>query len=193
MKAAIRQRALELGFDDCRFTTAAAPASAEQFQNWLAGKRHGEMAWLERTAPKRIDPQKVLPGAKSIICLATSYALGDECRVASDELWLPSDSRHPSPATRDSSFDSCHLSPVTCHGLIARYARFTDYHDVLGEQLKKLTAICESTRRRRNPLTLVCGHRAAVGARLRATRRTRLYRQTHERHQPAVGELDFPG
>ena len=68
MKAAIRQRALELGFDDCRFTTAAAPASAEQFQNWLAEKKHGEMAWLERNAEKRIDPQKVLPGAKSVIC-----------------------------------------------------------------------------------------------------------------------------
>ena len=74
MKAAIRQRALELGFDDCRFTTAAAPASAEQFQNWLAEKNHGEMAWLERNAPKRIDPQKVLPGAKSVIVLAASYA-----------------------------------------------------------------------------------------------------------------------
>jgi len=39
MKAVIRQRALELGFDDCRFTTAAAPASTEQFQNWLAQKK----------------------------------------------------------------------------------------------------------------------------------------------------------
>ena len=73
MKAVIRQRALELGFDDCRFTTAAAPASAEQFQSWVAEKNHGEMAWLERNAPKRIDPQKVLPGAKSVIVLATSY------------------------------------------------------------------------------------------------------------------------
>ena len=75
MKAAIRQRALELGFDDCRFTTAAAPASAEQFQNWLAEKQYGEMAWLERNAPKRIDPQKVLAGAKSVICLAASYEI----------------------------------------------------------------------------------------------------------------------
>ena len=78
MKEAIRQRALELGFDDCRFTTAAAPASADQFQNWLAGKQHGEMAWLERNAPKRIDPQKVLPGAKSVICLAASYEISTQ-------------------------------------------------------------------------------------------------------------------
>jgi epoxyqueuosine reductase len=101
MKEKIRQRALELGFDDCRFTTAAAPDSAGKFQDWLAGKQHGEMAWLERTALKRSDPQKVLSGAKGIIC--------------------------------------CHLSPVTRHASIARYARFDDYHDVLGERLKELT------------------------------------------------------
>ena len=38
MKARIRQRALELGFDDCRFTTAASPASAEQLTDWLADR-----------------------------------------------------------------------------------------------------------------------------------------------------------
>ena len=125
MKAAIRQRALELGFDDCRFTTAATPASAKQFQNWLAGKQHGEMAWLERTAPKRTDPQNVLPGAKSIICLAASYAAGDRWHVVSDKM---------APAS-----DSCHPSRVTCHASIARYARFTDYHTVLGKRLKILS------------------------------------------------------
>jgi epoxyqueuosine reductase len=125
MKEQIRQRALELGFDDCRFTTADVPANAGQFQNWLAEKRHGEMAWLERTAPKRIDPQRVLSGTRSVICLAASYAQGDKCRVISDKM---------SPAP-----DSCHVSRVTRHASIARYAQFTDYHDVLGERLKALT------------------------------------------------------
>jgi epoxyqueuosine reductase len=111
MKAAIRQRALELGFDDCRFTTAAVPASADKFQDWLAGKQHGEMSWLERTAPKRVNPQKVLPGSKSVICLAASY----EIELPNSELRTPNS------------------------GLVARYARFTDYHEVLGERLKSLT------------------------------------------------------
>jgi epoxyqueuosine reductase len=124
MKEKIRQRALELGFDDCRFTTADVPASAGQFQNWLAEKRHGEMAWLERTAAKRVDPQRVLSGARSVITLAVSYAQGDECRVTSDGLSPLSNPRHSPPATR--------------HTTIARYAQFTDYHDVLGEQLKAL-------------------------------------------------------
>jgi epoxyqueuosine reductase len=124
MKAAIRQRALKLGFDDCRFTAAAAPTHARQFQHWLAEQRHGEMAWLERTAPQRLDPQKVLPRARSVICLAASYETGDKWQVTSD--------MNQRPAV------SCHLSPVTCHGTIARYARFDDYHEVLGERLKIL-------------------------------------------------------
>jgi len=112
MKEIIRRRARELGFDDCRFTAAAAPASANRFQNWLAEKQHGEMAWLERTVSKRIEPQEVLPGAKSIICLVASYA----AKIPNSGLRTP-----------NSAF-------------IARYARFTDYHDVLGERLKPLTA-----------------------------------------------------
>jgi epoxyqueuosine reductase len=111
MKEKIRQRARELGFDDCRFTTAAAPASAGQLQNWLAGKQHGEMAWLERTAAKRIDPHRVLPEARSVITLAVS------CEFKS-----------PQSAVR---------SPQS--GVVARYAQFDDYHDVLGGRLKQLT------------------------------------------------------
>jgi epoxyqueuosine reductase len=116
MKAVIRQRALELGFDDCRFTNAAAPASAEKFQNWLTQKKHGGMAYLERNAPKRIDPQKVLPGAKSIIVLASSYQI-----------------ENPQSAIRNPQ-----------SGVVARYARFNDYHNVLGERLTVLTNFIDS-------------------------------------------------
>ena len=110
MRTAIRQRALQLGFDDCHFTSAAAPASAADFQNWLAQKKHGEMAWLERNAEKRVDPQKVLAGAKSVIVLATSYHDGAEPGVTGSHT-----------------------------GVVARYARYDDYHDVVAEQLKQLT------------------------------------------------------
>ena len=112
MKESIRQRAMELGFDDCRFTTAAPPDSAEYFQHWIVEQKHGEMAWLERNAPKRVNPQLVLPGARSTIVLAINYH-----------------STTPHSALR------------TPHsGEIARYARFTDYHDVLAGRLKSLTA-----------------------------------------------------
>lgn len=125
MKDAIRQRALELGFDDCRFTTAQPPDHAAQFQHWIAEKNHGEMTWLERNAAKRVNPQNVLSGAKSIIVLAASYVASDECRVTGDDQHADG-TRHSSPITRPAS--------------IARYARYDDYHDILGERLKTLTA-----------------------------------------------------
>ena len=74
MKENIRQRAHELGFDDCRFTTADAPDHAVEFEKWIAQKHHGEMGYLERNAHKRVNPQKVLPGARSVVVLAASYA-----------------------------------------------------------------------------------------------------------------------
>jgi len=122
MKDAVRQRARELGFDDCRFTAATPPDHAAEFQNWLAQNQHGEMNYLQRNAHKRVDPQQVLPGARSIIALAVSYHL-DECQMMNDE-------RGRNPSIGHSSF----VIPA-----IARYARFADYHDVLAERLKRLT------------------------------------------------------
>jgi epoxyqueuosine reductase len=128
MKEAIRQQARELGFDDCRFTTADTPASAGQFQYWLAEKRHGEMAWLEHNASRRTDPQKVLPGAKSIIVLAANYGTRVERRESRARDFTQRDDAHPST-----------LDPRPSTALIARYARFDDYHNVLGGRLKQLT------------------------------------------------------
>ena len=126
MKAAIRQRALELGFDDCRFTTASAPASAEKFQAWLAQKNHGEMQWLERNAEKRVEPQNVLAGAKSMIVLAASYASFRS-------------SRREAAPTKNPGVEMSLLTSAATNGVVARYAQFTDYHDVLAEKLKSLT------------------------------------------------------
>jgi epoxyqueuosine reductase len=126
MKELIRQRALDLGFDDCRFTTAAAPSSADQFQNWLAAEQHGEMAWLERTAPKRMDPQMVLTGAKSVIVLAASH--GNASR-----------SRGNGAQTRILRSGDERLVTSSPTGVVARYAQHSDYHAILGERLKALT------------------------------------------------------
>lgn len=123
MKEAVRQRAQELGFDDCRFTTADAPDHAAQFQTWIAEKQHGEMGYLERNACKRVNPSEVLPGAKSIIVLAASYAVPPNVRGEITN----------------------HARRNTQHGVIARYARFKDYHDVLGERLKQLTEFIKET------------------------------------------------
>ena len=84
------------------------------------------MAYLERNAPKRMEPQLVLPGAKSVVALAASYG-----EVQSPE------SRVQGQNSGAESPPSALPPPPT--GLAARYARFDDYHDVLGVRLKSLT------------------------------------------------------
>lgn len=142
MKAALRQRAFELGFDDCRVTTAAPPASAPAFRQWLAAGRHGAMAYLERNARKRLDPQQVLPGARSIVTLAASYAEGPGSGVeGKEQSAAPGES--PPLAPRLSPLGSTHASRITHHGTVARYACYRDYHNVLGERLKQLAAFLD--------------------------------------------------
>ena len=128
MKEIIRERAWELGFDTCRFTSADPPDNAASFQAWLAAGRHGEMGYLVRNAYKRIDPQQVLPVARTIICLAASYWMADGVSPGRPE-WPKTSplGATPSAATTPASRTS---------GVVARYARATDYHDVLGERLK---------------------------------------------------------
>src|SRR4051794_13764385 len=99
MKQALRRRAQELGFDDLRVTTADPPGSAARFEAWLREHRHGEMAYQERNAFKRVDPRKVLAEAQSVIVLAASYGAA----------------QHP---------DSTPLSKPSQSGLVARYAQF---------------------------------------------------------------------
>ncbi len=158
MKDALRQRARELGFDDCRVTTARVPESANRFKQWLAEGRHGEMAWIERNAPKRVDPQRVLPGARSIITLAVSYVLEERCAGGADgalpQPSSPSPHTHHALHTTDEGAGNRHRplangkSPIADRqshtgnrptGFIARYARFADYHTILRGRLKRFT------------------------------------------------------
>lgn len=71
----LRRRLAELGFDDMR-VARVAPVPGGPLQAWLGEGMHADMAWMERTVAKRLDPELVLPGARSIIMLGVSYATG---------------------------------------------------------------------------------------------------------------------
>ena len=135
MKESIRQQARDLGFDTCRFTSAAPPANGASFQAWLAAGRHGEMGYLARNAHKRMDPQQVLPGARTIICLAASYWMADGVSPGR---------REPPETSPPGLTPSAATTPAPrSGGGIARYARASDYHDVLGERLKILSGLID--------------------------------------------------
>ncbi len=132
MKEAVRRRALELGFDHCGFTSAAAPESAARFAEWIADGRHGEMAYLARNADQRMDPQRVLPGAQSVICVALNYGQ-TTCRK--------SEVRSPKSEVRNPRAEGGGRKPEARHarqGFIARYARHEDYHAAMGAGLREL-------------------------------------------------------
>jgi len=136
MKEAIRRRAAELGFDACHFTTAHAPASRENFQQWLAKGWHGGMEYLSRNAPKRIEPEKVLVAARTIVTLAVNYgspSLVKEGRLAASKSGECGDQRENFSAPIN----------VVVAGQIARYAQYQDYHDVLRDPLKSLASFID--------------------------------------------------
>ena len=67
-----------LGFSDCRIAAAAPATHAKRFQDWVDDGTAGDMKWLERNISRRINPAEVLPGAKSMVCLALNYYPGDQ-------------------------------------------------------------------------------------------------------------------
>jgi epoxyqueuosine reductase len=77
IKAALIERARALGFDACRVAPCAEPPHAPEFSQWLEAGHAGEMTWLERNKERRMDPQQVLPGARSVIVLGMNYWQGD--------------------------------------------------------------------------------------------------------------------
>lgn len=75
-KAQLLALARDVGFDDCRIAKCDPPPHAGEFREWLRKGAAGEMDYMERGEEKRCDPQKILPGANSVIVLALNYFQG---------------------------------------------------------------------------------------------------------------------
>lgn len=135
MKEEIRRQAQELGFDLCAFTSAAPPDSADAFGQWLAAGYQGEMAWLESSLAKRSDPQMILPNAKTVIVLAASYGRAEDIQEDRGQKPEVGGQRSPVRGQRPQLGSS---PPSASTGVVARYARYTDYHQVFGERLRTL-------------------------------------------------------
>lgn len=75
-RAEITAHARLLGFDLVGFTGAkVSEKHAAAFKEWLEMKHEGGMAYLRDTEKieKRSDMTKILPGAKSLVCVAMNY------------------------------------------------------------------------------------------------------------------------
>jgi epoxyqueuosine reductase len=108
----LKSWALDAGFDRAGVAGLEASAHGEAFLRWLARGDQAGMGWFERRAEARLEPAKVYPGTRSVLCVALQYSpLAGEEEAAGD-LWPR----------------------------VARYARGRDYHDVMQERLEALEA-----------------------------------------------------
>jgi len=101
--------------------TATPPEEARHFTAWLDAGHHAGMGWLERGRDRRLDPQRVLPGARSFVVVALAYARPG----------LAAGGAAATEASRREDGDDP-------HGFVARYARGDDYHRVMGDRLARI-------------------------------------------------------
>ncbi|MEO1451419.1 MAG: tRNA epoxyqueuosine(34) reductase QueG [Bacteroidota bacterium] len=70
----IKQAGLELGFDLVGISKADfLEQEAFDLERWLHQGRHGTMQYMENYFDKRVDPRKLVPGAKSVISVLHNY------------------------------------------------------------------------------------------------------------------------
>ena len=88
------------------------PASREEsLRSWVADGKHGDMAFMADQLGDRLAPERVLPGARSVLMVGDLYAARDDWQADPDH-----DRR----------------------GRIGRYARGRDYHHVIKRRLHDL-------------------------------------------------------
>lgn len=70
----IKQLSAQLGFEYCGIAKAERlDDDARRLESWLNNGMHGKMKYMERYFDLRIDPCKLVPGARSVITLLLNY------------------------------------------------------------------------------------------------------------------------
>lgn len=106
----IKAQGTALGFDLVGVSQVHPPTHGDTFAEWLRRGYHGEMAYLPRTAGKRLHPGEFLPWARSVVSVALNYN---------------------TPYGREAMAEGI-------RGWISRYAWGDDYHDVMEAKLARL-------------------------------------------------------
>ena len=70
----VKRTALSLGFDFCGIAEAKKlDDDARRLEKWLGSNMQGTMGYMENHFDLRVDPQKLVPGARSVITLLLNY------------------------------------------------------------------------------------------------------------------------
>lgn len=105
----VKTQAKSLGFDFCGIAKAGfLEEEAPKLEAWLNKNYHGQMSYMANHFDKRLDPTKLVEGAKSVISLVYNYFPSQRLPEAAEDL------------------------------KIAKYAYGQDYHLVVKDRLKTL-------------------------------------------------------
>lgn len=110
LSARLKAWALEAGFSRAGVAELTPSEQGESFRRWLERGDHASMAWLENYGDKRQDPARLLPGARSALCVALQYWPLEGEEEPQGDLWPK----------------------------VARYARGRDYHELMSKKLRAL-------------------------------------------------------
>jgi epoxyqueuosine reductase len=115
-KADIKNKAYDLGFDLVGIAPLGPFPESNFYPRWLENGYAGDMHYLDRQKHAKLQPDSVLPGAKSVIVCAINY-----------------NTRKP------------YTQLDSLRAWISRYAWGVDYHDSVGRKLKAFAAWIEES------------------------------------------------
>jgi len=108
----LKSTAAALGFEFCGIAKASfLEEEAPKLESWLNQNYHGKMGYLANHFDKRLDPTKLVPGAKTVVSLGYNYFPKEILPQREEDIKL------------------------------AKYAYGDDYHDVIREKLHEFLRI----------------------------------------------------
>lgn len=112
---AIKNKASELGFEFCGISRAEfLEPEAPRLEEWLNRNYHGQMAWMANHFDMRLDPRKLMEGARSVVSVLLNYYPEERLPEGPEDYKL------------------------------SKYAYGKDYHFVLKHKLKELLKFIQS-------------------------------------------------
>jgi len=107
----VKELARELGFMACGISRAGfLEEAAPRLEKWLEEGKHGRMQWMENHFEKRLDPTRLVEGARSVISVLLNYYPEQKLPEGPDDY------------------------------KISKYAYGEDYHHVLKDKLKSFVS-----------------------------------------------------
>jgi epoxyqueuosine reductase len=153
LKQALKQRALDIGFDLVGVAPVVPGRDLEFSRQWVERGYGGEMRYLAN--PRRDDARRILPSASSVICAGLLYNTPypysselDRTGVRSQESEVRRQASVVSGQSPVAGLNGQRITDVgraraDARAWISRYAWGQDYHEIVRAKLEKLRAAVE--------------------------------------------------